>query len=104
MTDDNHALKMLTDSLTRVEGKVDKLADAALSLVRMEERQSGLVQAQERLQKTITETHLRIDALDQRLDAIDSYRWKAAGVIAVVTFLATLFGADFVHAVFRNWN
>lgn len=94
---------MLTNGLLRIENKVDKLSDALNKLAHVEAQQSIFLDAQRRTHERIDRIEQQIGAVDARIDTLNKFRWQAAGVIGVVTFIGTLVGADLVKAVASVW-
>lgn len=111
---DDQTLRLLSDGLLRIENKVDKLSDAMNKLAQVEAQQSVFLDSQRRAYNQIEQLEQRIAAnaqrtadafidVDKRIDALNKFRWQAAGVVGVVTFIGTLIGGDLVRAAFTVW-
>lgn len=74
---DEQMLALLISRMDRMEGKVDKLADAITALARVEERLANYTQDTRNLVQALSK-------MDERVRTLEQNKWKQAGAISVV--------------------
>ena len=90
MSDDHSRIARLEEGIKSVCHTLDEIKEAA---TRREQKMDSLtdeyVRFKEHRESVCHPLHIRIDDLELRVRALESFKWKALGAIGVITFLAS---------------
>ena len=91
MSDDHSRIARLEEGIKSVCHTLDEIKEAAL---RREQKIDSIsdeyFRFKEHRESVCRPLHARLDDLELRVRALESFKWKALGAIGVITFLASL--------------
>ncbi len=86
MNDDQH----LIHRISRMEDKLDRMAEAITALARMEERLASHMDGMQRLSNRIDKMDDRLGAIERRIDELEQSKVRFATLVGVVSGAAGL--------------